>query len=637
MKITEFKEKMRGVDDGVLTGAHAVPKRFRPNEALRERFPAPAPLDDPPYKGPTARKRGDAPTVADLSAPGEPPYKGLLMRANNYHLEEAVYCHHDGTVYDAERGDALMLSHDDAGVRILMAKPAGSDEWRTVCRRQDILLVNPFHTGFKRVGVGTLVDSLVCEAYHIDFIRTDIFFDRKAQRLKYGNQLRAVWNGATGDFQLFRNNRPVDDTKDILYGLDVIDTLEAVVPADKVRLFQSLYYKLGQMNHEMKPNLGRALRRFRFFNHIEVLYNADLPDELWRYALEKEVERHAYLLTHHIYTEQPTYTQLYRFRNDATDMYWRALEFNLLGRNPSEILVLPKWLLRNPVLTNTLLGYPDEYRTTLALLQFLTYMGTIDSVRHMVERITDAQVAQGDGDMDRPMFHRGLNELLADLLRGHMRGHVTDAGRLIEYLTFDLKFTQGIDDPREGWNLLTDYYEVCRQMEIAPIRYPASLKLTHDVASYNLSQVRQKVDEEAFARNTEMLTSTVDFNYRETVKVQGREVTWQVIPPSAPVDLVQEGSNLNHCVGSYVAHVVEGTRHIVFMRAFSEDEPEGRSLLTIELRPVSEDPADGFVIHQSRGQSNRNPEPEEKAFLDRWRKKSGIEARQRKSPVIAYR
>lgn len=84
---------------------------------------------------------------------------------------------------------------------------------------------------------------------------------------------------------------------------------------------------------------------------------------------------------------------------------------------------------------------------------------------------------------------------------------------------------------------------------------------------------------------------------------------YTVIAPHSSSDVVDEGYQLGHCVGSYVKDIVEGNTNIVFMR-YKETPTE--SLVTVEIKNGN--------ICQYRGKGNRNVTPEEREFLEEWAK-----------------
>ena len=86
-----------------------------------------------------------------------------------------------------------------------------------------------------------------------------------------------------------------------------------------------------------------------------------------------------------------------------------------------------------------------------------------------------------------------------------------------------------------------------------------------------------------------------------------------VVTPKKCDDIKNEGTELNHCVGSYIDSVLQGRTQIVFMR--SSDNPE-QSLVTLEIRSRS--------IQQARGYSNREVSEEEAKWLEGYAKAKNL-------------
>ena len=65
------------------------------------------------------------------------------------------------------------------------------------------------------------------------------------------------------------------------------------------------------------------------------------------------------------------------------------------------------------------------------------------------------------------------NVLLLELVKNY---EYKDIFRLVKYITRDVKLEQGISSPREALQLLRDYVNMCKLMQIKPEKYPKSLK-----------------------------------------------------------------------------------------------------------------------------------------------------------------
>lgn len=131
-------------------------------------------------------------------------------------------------------------------------------------------------------------------------------------------------------------------------------------------------------------------------------------------------------------------------------------------------------------------------------------------------------------------------------------------------------------------------------------KYPRGLTIRHRIVTRNFTSMRQQFDEAKFA-------DKVDHNYAWT------DDKYCVVTATSTQDIKNEGTDLHHCVGSYIDSVVEGRTQIAFMR-FTEKPKE--SLVTLEIRSRE--------IQQARGYSNRELYPEEKDWLEKYAKAKNL-------------
>jgi protein-tyrosine-phosphatase len=121
-------------------------------------------------------------------------------------------------------------------------------------------------------------------------------------------------------------------------------------------------------------------------------------------------------------------------------------------------------------------------------------------------------------------------------------------------------------------------------------KYPKYLRVRHDIVQENYNVWQDEVDEKIFAQMVN----------------RGYEYSWggyKMVVPKKADDIRNEGTNLHHCVASYVSRVMDGTTQIVFLRKTEEE-----SLVTVEIRA-------GAIV-QARGYNNRSVDAAE----DRWLK-----------------
>jgi hypothetical protein len=131
-------------------------------------------------------------------------------------------------------------------------------------------------------------------------------------------------------------------------------------------------------------------------------------------------------------------------------------------------------------------------------------------------------------------------------------------------------------------------------------KYPKGLTIRHRIVNRNYNLIQQKYDDEKFK-------SLVNYNY------EWENGEYAVVAPKSTGDIKSEGSNLNHCVGSYIDSVLNGRTQILFMRKTDNLE---ESYVTLEIRSRQ--------IQQARGRTNRDVTFEERMWLEKYAKAKNI-------------
>lgn len=178
-----------------------------------------------------------------------------------------------------------------------------------------------------------------------------------------------------------------------------------------------------------------------------------------------------------------------------------------------------------------------------------------------------------------------------------------ERNRLKSYLTEEVCIYQGIENPDAAWGLLKDYIHMCENMGVEYELCPKSLKLRHDLAARNQRLVLEELEREKFRA----VVAKPDYARLAWTSNDGK---WAVLVPREAGDLIHEGAELSHCVGSYVKYVTEGEKKICFLR---KTEDLNKSLLTLTVNKE---------CHCSTylGFDNRYAQPDELAALREWTK-----------------
>lgn len=157
---------------------------------------------------------------------------------------------------------------------------------------------------------------------------------------------------------------------------------------------------------------------------------------------------------------------------------------------------------------------------------------------------------------------------------------------------------EGIYSLNDAKTLLNDYWRMAHALNMNVKRFPDNLKANHDKINIRYSFLIAKDTDKALNIQYEPFKVFSDKNYVMTF-------------PASSGDLISEGSELGHCVGSYVTRVAEGKTHVFFLR--KQEEPD-KSYCTIELR-------DGKIIQMKLKSNQTLNNREALDFVDKWANK----------------
>lgn len=165
-----------------------------------------------------------------------------------------------------------------------------------------------------------------------------------------------------------------------------------------------------------------------------------------------------------------------------------------------------------------------------------------------------------------------------------------------------IAYLERVDDyqailPLDAISLWKDYLESARKLGLTDFdKYPNSLKREHDVFAREAVRVRNEREEQDFE---EAMSKYQDITFEDD--------KYCIVVPKKAEDLINEGKELNHCVGTYVSRVAQKRTTIFFVR---EKENKEKSLYTLEVK-------DG-MNNQFRGKYNCKPQNDAFKFADRF-------------------
>lgn len=166
------------------------------------------------------------------------------------------------------------------------------------------------------------------------------------------------------------------------------------------------------------------------------------------------------------------------------------------------------------------------------------------------------------------------------------------------------KFQRWIIENEVNFKYYLDYISILKLLDIpltnSLVLMPRNLQEKHDEAVNTFNQLKIELEEKAYKKRLEKLK-----------KLEQEIDEYAFLVPKKLEEIVEEGKNLNHCVGGYVERHKNGETTIIFMR---KKEAQNQSLYTIEYKNKH--------IVQIQGYQNKEVIPEKvREVANKWVKK----------------
>ena len=278
---------------------------------------------------------------------------------------------------------------------------------------------------------------------------------------------------------------------------------------------------------------------------------------------------------------------------------------------------------------------------------FIEFMLTInetsgyDAARYFAEIYTRSSVEGINLNNYRYYGYRNSTNAYREIFSSKFNLNIK---RLSEYLCFDL-YGQGFS--RIPISLYKDYLDMAYAFDDKKIKekYPKHLMTDHDILAQDVSQSeeikaiveansrresdklaqeetekRAKAAYENFIQNYDKFKKILDIS--SNIVFEYKDVVLKI--PDDPKELIREGTNLGHCVASYIPRVASDECLILFAR--NKDAME-TSYLTVEIRPSGISSYKGAIysIAQIQGDCKRTAlTKEEITFFKKFMEKYNI-------------
>lgn len=267
------------------------------------------------------------------------------------------------------------------------------------------------------------------------------------------------------------------------------------------------------------------------------------------------------------------------------------------GTNPESILKTNKFIVKQIAKNNFRQHHVEN------LLKIDAYLGnkSVDFINYFISEKDDPNI------------------WLSKLTLAQVSVLINKAGlsvkKLHKYIYEDAPRKQFLYSPLTVFELLSDSYTMATQMNLPFEKYPKNLIKYHNSLAMKLKfvedkKINTKVEEAA------KLYSNLEwrFNPNEENEIKKGE-EYSIILPTSAKEIIQEGKNLHHCVGSYTRKIADGSTLIFFIR---ETGKINDSYVTMQY----DIPSNSIV--QIKGISNSRASFPVITAVDKWAKEKKI-------------
>lgn len=129
--------------------------------------------------------------------------------------------------------------------------------------------------------------------------------------------------------------------------------------------------------------------------------------------------------------------------------------------------------------------------------------------------------------------------------------------KLYKYIYKEVPMKQYIINPLEIIRLLRDSFNMSKDLGLPFEKNSKALLRYHDILALEYKTIEDKRLSERFSKEMEK---------KQYLNYEVNNNNYCIIVPKESQELIKEGKELRHCVGSYIRNVAKGNTHIVFLR-----------------------------------------------------------------------
>lgn len=227
-----------------------------------------------------------------------------------------------------------------------------------------------------------------------------------------------------------------------------------------------------------------------------------------------------------------------------------------------------------------------DLKLEFALSQIKTLSDTLDgnSLKIFFEFIQNFKIILNS----YKSYHKEdeIRKFIEDFTEVSTKGYRTpDLLNFIMKQNFYYSASQVFGFPFEEIGYLKDYVRMGEMYGVKIEKYPSQLKKQHDLLAKNVSSL-EKMSPELEKQFEDAVATYRDVEKEITVAYPCKKgeipvkETYVFLTPRRIKDIIQEGNDLHHCVGSYSDRIINGEARIVFMRLKGKEK---ESLVTIDI------------------------------------------------------
>lgn len=270
-----------------------------------------------------------------------------------------------------------------------------------------------------------------------------------------------------------------------------------------------------------------------------------------------------------------------------------ARELNTEGTNPMDILGIKKYTYKQ-------------------LLKYEQNIDTFMTLKNLEKMLGDKAVPYMDKFVQKNNS-LWLNSNVASNVITLINEANLSVEKLFKYIYKDVPEQQYLYAPSKIVSYLCDSFRMCKQLGLTFDKAPKALVRYHDVLTKEINLCKDRQNDETIknvARKYSHLEKITELDE------EGKCIDkYSILIAKSATDIVQEGKNMHHCVGSYVNKMMNEDCVILFLRM---SKVLDLSFITIEYNPHTNS------IVQIKASQNRKADKEVIDYIQKWAKEKNI-------------